>query len=57
MEIKVGDIFKYLTPKDLDQIDDYAEEVVDKAYEEVVKQERKGYFINKAIQAKKKHRR
>jgi len=54
MDIKAEDIFKYLTPKDLDEIDDDAEEVVDRAMEDVKKEERKWHFINKAKQAKKK---
>ena len=54
MDIKAEDIFKYLTPNDLDEIDDDAEEVVDRAFEEVKKEERKWYFINKAKHAKKK---
>lgn len=62
MDLRPSDIFRYLdgTPDTTpatsvaDSVDLEAHDVLDEALKQVRKKEREGYFINKAIQAKKR---
>lgn len=57
MELRPQDIFQYMdddeTVSVADSVDVEAMEVLEEALRQVREQERRGFFINKAIQAKK----